>query len=95
MGFESPSNDSKEPREVPIGDPTGIDFTTGRMPAQTKLAELEKQDRAIDNMAPELIEDAVDDLARRLKENPSDPDALNQVARLRARLDEIQRGSTH
>lgn len=81
--------------EFPIGDPRGIDPNTGRSRADIKLSKLHEEDKRIDTLAEEDIEGYLDNLEETLKEKPSDPDTMNKIARLRARLDKLSGSNTH
>lgn len=87
--------DNKDRFTVPIGDPRGIDPNTGKSPADIKLSKLDAEDRTIDTLAEEDIEDYLDNLAETLQEKPGDPDTMNKIARLRARLDKLSGSNTH
>ena len=87
--------DKGERFAVPIGDPRGIDPNTGKSRADIKLSKLDAEDRALDTLAEEDIEDYVDNLEKTLQEKPSDPDTMNKIARLRARLDKLSGSNTH
>lgn len=80
---------------VPIGDPRGIDPNTGKSLAEVKFSKLREEDQKIDTLAEDDIEDYLDNLESILKEKPSDPDTMNKIARLRARLDKLTGSNTH
>lgn len=92
--FSIPIGDEKR-FEVPIGDPRGIDPHTGRSPAEIKLTQLEKEDRKIESLGEDDIEDYLTGLQETLQMKPGDPDTLNKIARLRARLDKMSQENTH
>lgn len=92
--FAVPIEDDKR-FEVPRGDPRGIDPLTGRSPAEMKLSQLQKNDRVIDSIGADEIEGFLDDLEETLRKKPGDPDTLNKIARLRARLDKMSQDNTH
>lgn len=93
--FSIPIGEEEKRFEVPIGDPRGIDPHTGRSPAEMKLSQLQEEDRRIESIGEDELEDFLTSLEDTLKQKPGDPDTLNKIARLRARLDRISQDNTH